>query len=73
MLLALPLFFAGIIFAKSFKEIQDPAGAFAFNLAGAVAGGILEYSSMIMGFRALSFIVLAMYAASYFALKKKLI
>jgi len=72
-LLALPLFFAGIIFARSFKEVKNPANVFAFNLAGAVLGGMLEYSAMIAGFKALSFIVLALYAASYVSFKKKLI
>ena len=71
-LLALPLFFAGIIFAKLFKQTKDPAGVFAFNLSGAVLGGVLEYSSMIMGFKMLSFIALAMYLASYFSYKKGL-
>lgn len=73
MLLAFPLLFAAIIFAISFKRTNDPSGVFAFNLTGAVLGGVLEYGAMIYGFRSLSLIALAMYAVSYFAYRKKLI
>jgi len=70
-LLSLPLFFAGIIFATSFKEVDDVSGVFAYNLLGAIAGGICEYISMARGFRFLFILAILMYCLSYIGLKRK--
>jgi hypothetical protein len=70
-LLASPLFFAALIFAQSFKETPAPELAFASNVLGAVVGGLLEYSSLILGFRILLLVALGLYALSYFALLQK--
>src|SRR5207244_9505024 len=50
-LMALPIFFAAFIFARSYKETTTPELAFASNLLGAVVGGLAEYSTLAVGFR----------------------
>ena len=67
-LLSSPLFFAALIFAQSFKKTPAPELAFASNVLGAVIGGLLEYSSLILGFRNLLLIALGLYILSYLAL-----
>jgi len=67
-LMALPIFFAAFIFAHSYKQTTNADLAFASNLLGAVFGGLLEYSSLIIGFQRLFLIALALYALSYIAL-----
>jgi len=67
-LMGAPIFFAALIFARSFKETTIPEMAFAANLLGAVVGGLTEYSSLIIGFRFQLIIALFLYALSYFAL-----
>ena len=67
-LMASPIFFAAFIFARSYKQTQNPDLAFASNLLGAVIGGLLEYSSLVIGFRRLFLISLGLYALSYVAL-----
>ncbi|HUJ10017.1 MAG TPA: hypothetical protein VL171_08325 [Verrucomicrobiae bacterium] len=67
-LMASPIFFASLIFARSFKQTPNPELAFASNLLGAVLGGLLEYSSLVIGFRKLLLIALVLYGLSYVAL-----
>lgn len=69
--LSLPLLFAGIIFAVSFKEAGDVPSVFAYNLLGAIVGGFCEYISMITGFRFLFIVGIAMYLLSYVGLQRK--
>jgi hypothetical protein len=65
---SLPIFFAGMIFATSFRRVRDASGALAANMFGALVGGILEYSSMAWGIRSLTLLVLALYGMSWLAL-----
>jgi hypothetical protein len=46
-----PMFFAGVIFARSFRDTSDPDQAFGSNIAGSVVGGLSESFSMLTGFR----------------------
>jgi SAM-dependent methyltransferase len=69
--LALPLLFAGVVFATLFARTAAPSQAFGSNLLGALAGGLLEYASMIVGFKALGLLALALYAASWLALRHR--
>ncbi|HZS02580.1 MAG TPA: hypothetical protein VFE37_27950 [Chloroflexota bacterium] len=71
LLLALPLLFAGVVFATLFARTPTPSRAFGSNLLGALAGGLMEYVSMVTGFRALGLIALALYAASWLALRRR--
>ena len=63
-LVTLPVFFAGFIFATSFRKAADTTGAFASNTIGALAGGLFEYSSFIFGLKALCLFALLFYALS---------
>lgn len=60
--LAAPILFTSLIFSEAFERSGDAAAAFGANLLGVVIGGILEYSSMVMGLNALYLIALAIYA-----------
>jgi hypothetical protein len=53
LLLALPLFFSGMIFSESLRQAGEAAGPLASNLSGSVFGGVLEYGSLIWGFHSL--------------------
>jgi spermidine synthase len=64
LLLLLPVYFAGIVFAKSFSETAQAGPAIAANMFGAAVGGWVEYLSMAVGFRALVLLALCFYAAS---------
>ena len=59
--LSLPVFFAAILFANFFKDANGSGAALGFNLFGAMAGGVLEYSSMAWGINNLNLICLAAY------------
>ena len=67
-LLCLPLYFAGIVFATSLQRAASLPSAFASNLLGAILGGLCEYLSMVTGFRALYLAGMALYALSWVCL-----
>jgi len=62
-----PIFFAGVIFAASFRRSANAGSAFGMNVAGAMMGGLAEYSSMAVGFKYVVLIALLFYALSAFA------
>jgi SAM-dependent methyltransferase len=68
--LFLPIFFAGVIFASSFRRTDDPSLAFGANIAGVVLGGLLEYLSLVLGYQALLAVAAVLYALSVFGLKR---
>ncbi len=59
-----PMFFAGVIFAQSFRDSADPDMAFGSNIAGSVVGGLSESFSMLLGFRYLLLLAIAFYFLS---------
>jgi len=63
-LVMLPMFFAGVIFAVSFRDSTRPDLDFGANIAGAVLGGLAEYASMALGFRHLLLAAIALYVFS---------
>ncbi len=64
----LPVMCANLVFTRSFRESTRADVAFASNLIGAVAGGILEWGSLIVGYQALLVFVAALYlVAALFA------
>jgi spermine/spermidine synthase len=67
---AFPIFFAGILFASAFKNVQNTAAAFGANLLGALVGGILENLCMIYGVAFLNLLALSVYLLSICALCK---
>ncbi|HXG59351.1 MAG TPA: hypothetical protein VNL91_10045 [Thermoanaerobaculia bacterium] len=62
--LAAPIFFTSIIFSEAFARADDATTAFGANLLGVVAGGVLEYSSMLLGLNALYLIALGVYVTA---------
>lgn len=61
----LPIFVANLVFAGAFRLAGRAADvAFASNLLGAMAGGMLEYTALALGYRHLLLVALAFYALS---------
>jgi len=65
-----PIFFAGVVFAVSFTRAVEPDRAFGANIAGAMFGGLAEYSSMLLGFQYLLFVAVALYIISILGYQK---
>ena len=59
-----PMFFAGVIFTRSFREAADPDQALGSNIAGSVVGGLTEPLSLILGFRHLLLVAMVFYVLS---------
>jgi spermidine synthase len=59
-----PMFFAGVIFARTFRDTADPDLAFGSNIAGSVLGGLSESFSMLLGFRYLLLLAIGFYLLS---------
>ena len=57
-----PVFLANVIFSNSFRDTEKADIAFASNLLGIMTGGMLEYLSMLFGYHALLWLVIAFYA-----------
>ena len=57
-----PVFLANVIFSNSFRDTDTADVAFASNLLGIMAGGMLEYLSMLVGYHMLLWVVMAFYA-----------
>jgi len=66
--LCLPIFFAGIVFIRSFALEGFSSEALGSNLLGALAGGLLESLSMWTGIRSLLIVAGLLYLASAWAL-----
>ena len=60
----LPVFFSGLVFSSSFRNLDRPAEALGINMLGAVVGGVLENSVMIGGTQILALLALALYGLS---------
>ena len=56
-----PVFLANVIFSNSFRDTETADIAFASNLLGIMTGGMLEYLSMLFGYHALLWLVIAFY------------
>jgi hypothetical protein len=66
--LCLPVFFAGIVFIRSFALEGFRSEALGSNLLGALMGGLLESLSMWTGIRSLLIVAGLLYLASWWAL-----
>jgi hypothetical protein len=62
-----PLLASGIVFAFSLARTGDASRALASNLLGAMAGGLVEYLSMVTGFRALVLLAAGFYLIALLA------
>jgi SAM-dependent methyltransferase len=67
-----PVFFAGVIFARTFSNAAHPELAFGSNVAGAVVGGLAEALSTVLGFQHLLIIALLCYALSAWSPRMRL-
>jgi hypothetical protein len=61
----LPIFTANLVFANRFRSTVESTAAFAANLLGAMVGGLLEYTSLVIGYRNMLLVVAAVYAAAF--------
>jgi hypothetical protein len=64
MLAFFPIFVANLLFAGRFRDAEDPTAAFGANLLGAMVGGVLEYLSLVTGYRALLGVAAILYIAA---------
>jgi len=60
-----PMGIAGMLFACLFAPVSQPHRAMAFNLLGAVVGGLLEYLSNYVGIRGLELVAAGLYFCSW--------
>jgi SAM-dependent methyltransferase len=63
-----PVYFAGIIFAKSYSLSSVAGASIGANILGAVLGGWFEYTTMVTGIKSMTLFALALYGASLLCL-----
>jgi SAM-dependent methyltransferase len=59
-----PVFFAGVIFATSFRDSRHPDVDFGSNIAGIVLGGLSEFGSLAVGFNHMLTLAIGYYLLS---------
>ena len=67
--LALPVFFSGLVFVTAWSTAERRDLALGSNLIGSLVGGVLSMLTMVIGFRGLTFLTLAVYLAAWLALR----
>jgi SAM-dependent methyltransferase len=67
-----PIFLANLVFAERFRDVGSSATAFGANLLGAMIGGLLEYASLVIGYRALLPVVAGLYGLAFLAGRRHL-
>ena len=60
-----PIYLANLVFSQRFAAVSASTVAFAANLLGAIVGGMLEYLSLLTGYRFLLVVVGALYAGAF--------
>jgi hypothetical protein len=60
-----PVFVANLAFAQRFRDTADSLKAFGANLLGAVLGGCLEYSALVIGYRDLLLVAGLLYVIAF--------
>lgn len=60
----LPIFFAGIVFATTFRDSRQPGLDFGCNIAGVMLGGLCENLSLMLGFSNLLGVAIGFYILS---------
>jgi spermidine synthase len=66
-----PVLFAAVIFATVFRRTVEPDHALGINIAGAIVGGLAEYSSMFLGFQYVAVVAILFYALSALGLTRR--
>ena len=67
-----PIFLANLVFAQRFKDTGASTVAFGANLLGAMVGGMLEYLSLLWGYRSLLVLVAVLYGLAFLAGRRHL-
>ena len=60
----LPVFFAGLIFAATFRDSRQPDVDFGSNIGGVILGGLSENLSLVVGFNHLLYLAIVYYLLS---------
>lgn len=60
-----PIFLANLVFTQRFKDTESSTAAFGANLLGAMVGGLLEYSALVVGYRSLLVVVAILYGLAF--------
>lgn len=60
-----PIFIANLIFAGRFDAAEVSTDALGANLIGAVLGGFLEYSALVIGYQHFALIILMIYSIAF--------
>lgn len=58
------VFSANLVFAERFRRVGSSTIAFGTNLPGAMVGGVLEYSALVVGYRSLLVVAAVLYLAA---------
>jgi len=66
-----PVFFAGILFIRTFAAARFSGAALGSNLIGSLVGGLLESLSMWIGLRALLLVAMLLYALAFASSRRK--
>ena len=62
-----PIFCGGLLFGSAIKRSTSLTRDYGINLLGAMAGGVAEYASLAIGYRALAIVIAACYVAAILA------
>lgn len=65
-----PVFFAGLVFISSFRQIGFRAEAFGSNLLGSLVGGLLDSLSFWVGIKALVVVAAVLYFLSFVSMSR---
>jgi hypothetical protein len=65
LIVALPVFFSGMLFSLAFRDTADPSTSLGINLLGALVGGFSENMVMLGGTSLLGILAIAFYAFSF--------
>ena len=65
-LTSLPMLFSGIVFIRSFAEVEEKSNALGANLIGALVGALLQSITFVIGIKALLLVVAGLYLLSLF-------
>lgn len=70
LILCLPVFFAGIVFIRSFAAIGFRGEALGWNLIGSLVGGVLESLSLWTGLKAMVLVATLLYGGALFTQRR---
>lgn len=65
LLIGLPVVFSAVCFSRLFDMEREPGYALGVNLIGAMAGGFLEWGSMVAGLRAIWLLAVLVYLLAF--------